>query len=310
MPSALVAEVPPLSGPFEGMTIQVVETLAPQVLLHNPTSRTLEVLDDRGRAFVRIGPQGVEADLAASAWYNTYSTAGVEIPAYARDVNAEPRWRRMDRDPAWGWFDPRVDPERGRSGDHHGSAPADDQPPPKVWRIPVRVDGVATELRGDFVAKRLPRGQLQIHIEPETLPPGLSVTPSSGRPPALFARYSGALPLVVMGMENEPYLRFSAERGVEANLLSSTWRRYGRAALAPPEGATAPAWHRISAQASLSWLEPRAAYLESAPRNERTRQTVRRWVIPMVSDQGQWQLRGRTDWLPEPSSADDAGHGH
>src|SRR5680860_1141193 len=52
----------------EGLTVQVVRGLAGQLVLANTTDQVVEVLDDDGRAFLRIGPNGVEADVGSPTW--------------------------------------------------------------------------------------------------------------------------------------------------------------------------------------------------------------------------------------------------
>ena len=60
------------------MRIEVHKTISPQLVVENTTRHTVEVLDDAGVPFLRIGPQGVEGNVAARAW-------GAIVDAYTRD---------------------------------------------------------------------------------------------------------------------------------------------------------------------------------------------------------------------------------
>ena len=65
------ASLDPLPPLLAGMRVEVHHTMAPQLVIENRTARVLEVLDGDGQPFVRIGPTGVEANLAAPSWYAT-----------------------------------------------------------------------------------------------------------------------------------------------------------------------------------------------------------------------------------------------
>ena len=72
-----------LPAELAGMRIEVHETVGPQLVLANPTAREVEVLDAGGIAFLRIGPAGVEANVAARAWFQTFSP-GTPVPIALR----------------------------------------------------------------------------------------------------------------------------------------------------------------------------------------------------------------------------------
>ena len=74
------------------MRVEIHQTMGPQVVIENPSPRTVEVLDAAGAPFARIGPDGVAGNFAAPAWYLTYSPGAV-VPAAAAP-GAEPRWVR------------------------------------------------------------------------------------------------------------------------------------------------------------------------------------------------------------------------
>lgn len=285
------AVVTPPTGLLQGIIVQVHETLAPQVVLEYTGTQTLEILDDQGRPFIRIGPDGVQGDQNATAWYLTYSTATVPLPDSALDADAPANWRTVRAEPSWGWFDPRVNPKRAENG-------------LREWQIPVRVGGKPAAIRGRFEAKPRWRGRLEARLTATTLPEGLSLQMVQGAPPAVLAQYRGQAPLLLLGQESEPYLRLSTA-GVEANLRSETWRRYGRNQNLPlPQEATEePVWALVSRQPSYTWLEPRADYTGKEPRAGSPRKQVKTWSLPLRVGDQELTLQGTIHWIPEAPQA-------
>jgi len=135
----------PLAPELAGVRAQVQRTVTHQLVIENTTERVLEVLDERGVPFVRIGPEGVEGNLASPAWYRGYAPDGRVPPDLLERIKrGEPpadRWVRARREPTWGWFDARV------AVDEHASAAHG----PRRFEVPVRIGGVASALRGQFV---------------------------------------------------------------------------------------------------------------------------------------------------------------
>src|SRR5262249_25588176 len=112
----------PLAPELAGVHAQVHRTVAYQLVIENTTDRPLEVLDERGVAFIRIGPSGVEGNLSAPAWYRGYSPDG-RVPAslverLKQGEPPAPRWVHARREPTWGWFDARLEPETRGSASH------------------------------------------------------------------------------------------------------------------------------------------------------------------------------------------------
>ncbi len=102
------AELGDVGPAFDGMTVEIATSIAPQLVVANPTPRRLEILDDDGTPFLRIGARGVEANVAAEAWYTTNDPFGTTVPQ--ERVKAEPRWERVADESSWGWFDHRLHP--------------------------------------------------------------------------------------------------------------------------------------------------------------------------------------------------------
>jgi len=274
----------------EGLHVQVFDDeIAPQAVLQNDTGRTLEVLDEWGRAFLRIGPGGVEADLASPIWYRTLSPGGVVAPAGAT-ANSTPQWRKVRAQPSWGWFDRRLDatvvtvPEAIA----HAGQPAKLAP----WHIAARLDGTPVEIAGHFQYAPAPVGLWRAKLA-AALPAGLRVTLSQGSPPALLLENTGRKPVTLLGNFNEPVLRIGPD-GVEVNLASPTWQDQGRyRGLAPETLTAAEEWRKVSPAPRYSWLEPRIDHAGAD----------HRWQVPVMVDGSTRLIRGVREWVPLPAAA-------
>ena len=165
----------PLAPELAGVRAQVHRTVAYQLVVENPTERVLEVLDERGVAFIRIGPTGVEGNVEAPAWYRGYAPEGRVPPSLLERIKTgkppEARWVRARREPTWGWFDARLDPEANEAA--HAA---------RRFEVPVRISGVASALRGRFVPQPKRSGTLSARLlsAPE-LAPGVSISLVPGR---------------------------------------------------------------------------------------------------------------------------------
>jgi hypothetical protein len=297
--------------PVAGLRVQVFDDhLAPQLVLENLSGAVLEILDEDGRAFLRIKTgAGVEADVAASAWYRTLSPGGAPVPVQARAAD-KADWRRVRAQPSWGWFDPRLGKERVAAPAAAAEAVALGQ-----WRVPARLGTHAIEIRGHFLYQPRPGGLYRARLTagPE-LAPSVRVTLSPGRPPALLLENSGAVPVSVLGKHDEPFLRVSAD-GVEANLASPTWQDLGRyRGLTAPDavgGAGGARWHRISLAPRYSWLEPRAgmpSVVAAGARPDNAPSKVKGWQVPILVGERRMAIQGVVEWVPLPALAAGAGN--
>ena len=286
--------------PVAGLRVQVYDDqLAPQLVLENLSGRALEILDERGRAFVRIRPDGVDADLAADAWYGSVSPGGAPVPAGAREPDAKPDWRAVRAQASWGWFDPRL--AKARAGPAAASGEAG------LWSVPARLGPQPIEIRGHFLHEPRPAGVFIARLTGAELARQVRVTLAPGRPPALLLENAGPEPVTVFGVADEPFLRISAD-GVEANLASPTWQDLGRyRGLAGAGEAViggAPRWQRVSLAPRYSWLEPRAGMPSigagRAPDNARAK--VKGWQVPVQLGAKRLAIQGVVEWVPLPSA--------
>ena len=303
-PDAVRVMLDGIEPPVAGLRVQVFDDhLAPQLVLENLTGRALEILDEGGRAFVRITTRGVEADVAASAWYQSLSPGGAPVPAHAQVAGAAADWRAVRRQPSWGWFDPRLGRERV-------APPAEAAQPVAIgqWRVPARLGEQDLEIRGHFLYQSRPGGAFLARLTSAAeLAPKVRVTLAPGRPPALLLENTGPEPVQVLGVHDEPFLRVSAD-GVEANLASPTWQDLGRyrgLAEAPATG-PGPRWQRVSLAPRYSWLEPRAAMpsvATTAARPDNTRSKAKGWQVPVLVGRRRLAIQGVVEWVPAAALA-------
>jgi len=296
-----------------GVEIQVQASVSAEVVAENTTATELAVLAETGEPFLRIGPEGVLANLASPSWYLSNSPFGdAEVPESA-SPDAPPRWGRVSREPAWGWFDHRLHPEpRGVPT----SLPADGDPLRLArWSIPFRYGDETVVARGRIVYAPAP-GAVTARLQgPERPFEGVTVQLAPGRIPGLYVTNSGTTPVVVLGADDEPFLRIGPD-GVEANRHSPTWIDNARArdqdltaAAAEADPDAAPDWTLVSSSPSTSWLEFRGNYARGEPppavvdAGETT--VLRRWSVPIERGEQRVEVRGETIWR----AADDGGGG-
>ena len=281
----------PLPKALEGVVVEVHTTLAPQLVVENKTTKTLEVLDRDGVPFLRIGPKGVEGNVGDAALYRTSSPLRSTHDGKHPAEDSAPRWRLLKAEPSWGWFDERLRAE-DLHGRGHGAVAR--------WRVALRIDGRRVDVTGTIEPMN-PRGSWQAVLTSAPEPaPGVHISLLPGRIPALFLESSGSEKVTVAGKAGEPFLAFAAD-GVEANLLSPSWRENALArGETPPEEsdpAAPPRWQRISRSPRYGWIEFRAWPGSDEPPRARAARRLR-WSIPVTVAEKPIVLEGQTVWKP------------
>lgn len=281
------------------VVVQVRTTVSEQMIVANPTTTTLSVLDPDGAEFLRVSATGAEGNIANPFFHRTLNPSGVppRIPGFA-GPGATPLWVDLSLTPNWGWFEPRLHPFEP------GTEPRD-QPSP--WQVglrygdrPIRVDG-ALERRavtGAFAAALLPRSDdLAVNVVQGPVPALLLVAPPSRR-------------VEVEGRDGRPFLRLD-ERGAFAHRDSAAFADNPDFEAAP---AADGAWARVGEPGRVRWLDPRLRYRADRPPAVVERATapteVDRWEIPLRIDGASDPLRGEITWIPAGSVAADPGGGN
>ena len=284
--------------PPDGVTVQVTRSVADQIVVENTTGSDLEILDRNGRPFLRIGPRGVEGDLASAEWSRSNSPAGGAVLPEAPIADAPPMWVQVATEPAWGWFDHRLHRLALRT------APA--VAPGRTvllerWEIPMRMGGRELVARGRRLFSR-PAGRFRHEITSHI--DGIEASVLDGKVPAIFLRAISAAPdLTLLGTEGEPFIRLSAG-GAEVNEASPTWAltarsRGGFVPKGPIGGGTQPRWRQENSAAQLTWLEPRAV--------PGTEGEDLAWSVPGRLGSEPVSLRGRSIWVPADSEIPESG---
>ena len=271
------------------------------------SGQEVSVLDEQGRAFLRIGGQGVEADFAAPAWAQAAVAPdgmGTKLPAGA-DPGQPPQWRPVSRGTTWGWFDPRIRSQPGAVTPEmiRTAVPVRLQD----FAIPLRVEDRPAEIKG-YVEFEPARGRY-VHrlLNPEYVAPGVQVGLLAGQAiPTVTVRNQSGQPVTILGADGEPFLRVADT--VHANVASPTWVQVGQAlgrtptAIADPRAE--PQWEEISGGHLVSWPDFRSRPPDAEPEvSAGQRIEVRRWTIPLRIGEQPAEIRGATAFeaFPAPS---------
>lgn len=299
----VIDEVPVL----EGLTIEVATSVTTQLVMANTSGRPVEVLSDQGQPFLRVGPAGVEANLASPEWYLSNLPFGEgPIPEDA-SPDAVARWATVAEEPSWGWFDHRLHPTATTGPLGEGRA--------RTFVVPLRVGAETLEVRGRLEQRKaLPRFAAELLSVPDATS-GFVVQLLQGRAPGLFARYDGPEEAVVIGRHGEPFLRLGPE-GALVNRRSPTWVFTAQARGEDLSGvdadpAAAPDWAVVGGGPSYAWVDPRALIDEVE-----TEPITRRWTIPISIGARTVEVVGRStarlvplEELAGPTGDADAGGG-
>lgn len=121
----------------------------------------------------------------------------------------------------------------------------------------------------------------------------------------LWLRADARLRVVVLGLEGEPYLRFSPA-GVEINEHAPTAYLNSYSALAVPAGINAnsrPYWRRLTSGHTYLWPEDRLHELDLAARVPGAGGYVGHWTVPLRIDGKRAAIGGSLIYAPAPSPA-------
>jgi hypothetical protein len=277
-----------LPAGLRGVTVEIAETLAPQVLIANHTAQTLTILDDAGRAFVRIGPTGVSADLNAGAWYKSLSTAYVPEPAAARDPHSPARWTQVDTGQSFGWFDPRL--AVGPHAPTGAMRAADVAASTGTWRIPARMGAQQADITGHFRYEPPADGAYVTRlVTPAGFPPGIQFKVSQGSIPAILLMDTARRDIVLLGLDGEDEVRIGGS-GVSINTRSRTWREWGQEERAGLDAGSA-GWLPASRGAAYLWLEPRGRTDATSASHPDVA-----WKLPLRVDGVGYVVQGIASW--------------
>jgi hypothetical protein len=281
-----------------GVTVSVnTTTLGSQLVLENPTPTEVTILSAVGDPLFKIGPGGVLGNFRSPDWYTSKVAGGeVTIPDKAAD-HGRAVWVRVSRQPDWGWFDHRL-----HSGEFTPEQKAAVHPLAWVgtWNVPLLFGDRAGAIEGHFEYRPL-LGTFTPQLSTSHPAPGVTLTALPGNPtPAIAVDNSSPTDVVVLGDEDEPFLRITPN-GTLANQHSPTWMAAQH--LTAPAGADPPAtpqWVPVGATAQYTFTVARAGpdrnlaalYALHSPTD------VRDWTISLLIDNRRVDVTGKTIMTP------------
>ncbi|HYH49889.1 MAG TPA: hypothetical protein VEG38_10110 [Acidimicrobiia bacterium] len=298
-----------------GVDIQVAFSVNYQFVASNTSTRTITFLGETGEPFLRIGPEGVHGNFASPTFYNANVPEGAtQLPPQAKPgADVPPIWRRLAREPSWGWYDHRLHPEGG-------SVPPEVIRANKVavlgrWTVPFRIDEQPGEVSGRLEYQP-PTGSFTM-VQKSTQTPAsgvrIQVVPG-GTVPAVFIENLSAEPVIVFGRSGEPFARIGPQVS-EVNIKSPTWAEVQQASGKDPsdeaDAQAEPQWRKVADTPRWQWLEQRAAAPKDEPPAPVIAQgkavTVRNWSIPYAIGDKRDTIDGITEFVPIAALRERAG---
>lgn len=288
----VVARIDSVDPPIEGVVVEIRAGVADQLLVVNETRDAVEVLGGDGEAFLRIGRDAVQANLASADWRES------AVPFGDPPDPGDAGWTTIARQGSWGWFDHRLHPEERQLSLQVRRS----RTPVRLaeWTVPLRHGGRDHVVRG-HVEFRPVVGTFRSRVTAK--PAGVEVDALDGRVPGLFVRWTGSGTLAVRGIDGEPFARLSSS-GAEVNRNSTTWRddQALRGRSSDYSGGAAESWTSRGREPALAWLDRRLAYAPGVvpddvlKRTEPT--TMVEWDLPVEIDGKGATISGETAWHP------------
>ena len=95
------------SPDVEGLDLRLTQGPIPAVFARNESGEVLSVPGDADEPFLRIGPEGVLANLRSPTYYTSGGSSIAKVPETA-DAGAAPRWKKVSPHPVWAWLERRA----------------------------------------------------------------------------------------------------------------------------------------------------------------------------------------------------------
>ena len=147
-------------------------------------------------------------------------------------------------------------------------------------------------------------------IAPAT--PGLTAKVVQGDDQVQITNTSNKV-VMVLGYENEPYLRFRPGGQVDVNVLSPAYSlnltRYGNVKLPPnADSKAAPRWRPVRTEGTYTWHDHRIHWMSTIDppvvRDARgSRHHVFDWNVPLIVDGHRTVIHGTLDYVPPATTS-------
>jgi hypothetical protein len=284
---------------------QVVTSDAEQMTAANPTPTPLVVTAPDGSPFLRLSAAGVDLDAAAPFTYESRHGPDTRttLPAGVAP-GAPPRWTHVTDDVSWHWYDPRLRPTTVSAP---GGRRSDARQQLSEWTVPMRYGDTAVSARGG-IESRPSSGWFRTVADPA--PAGTSAVVTDGAPPTVILQSPDGVPVTVLGVDGEEFLRHGAQGGWDANQASRTYLMdLVDSGLPVPAGT---GWRPFAAPGPVSWSDERLRFpadVDTAARIARGFTDVGHWAIPLRIGDRPAALTGTIRYTPRPGADSEAAPG-
>jgi hypothetical protein len=258
----------------KGLSLQVVKTNAYQFALATDGQQRVEILGEDKRAFLRFDRDKLYADLNATAWHRSRQPGGGPIPERLKDnPKLKPNWVLLDKQPGYGWYDPRLIKEDLA---HFNLAMV-----ANGKHISVRIERIEAEPMTGYWRPLLVN-------EPEFTGLNAMVPGLSGNNFMLSRMGTAKSEFQVLDDQGAPFLELR-EDGVWLNSMHA-WASSVELFHSP--GTEQAPWVKVSETGTVTYADPR---LNKKP--VKTSETGS-WVIPVKQKEGEQQnlLKGELKW--------------
>lgn len=303
-PAAAHAGDPTLVTRLRGVTpalpdqVSVVlrTTIADELVVTNPTSIPLVVLDPDGTEFLRVSASGVQGNEASPYFHLTAVPPDVRfaVPPSAR-AGAAPVWVPLSAASTWAFFDPRMSPANLQVP-VGGRQEVEDVEEVAAWSVPLRYGDQPVSVEG-ALERRPVTGRFETSLDPT--PMGISAVVAQGYVPSISVQAAAGREVAVLGRDGRPFLRFGSA-GAQLDRGSPTHRDDVLARGRPLAG-DETGWMTLPGSGT-TWADVRLRFPAEDPPAELADATapveVARWEIPVVVDGVPQTLSGTIRWLP------------
>ncbi|CAN5567957.1 hypothetical protein BH20ACT2_BH20ACT2_13080 [soil metagenome] len=140
--------------PVPGVTVQLLQGQVPGLLLRNDGAEPVVVRGAHGEPFLRVGPDGTDANLRSPAWAAD-SRARDRPPSVVAEADAPPEWESISPDPVATWLEFRA-----AAAEPSDEVLRSDEPTTLLtWSVPVEAAGASAQVTGVTRWVPAPAGQ-------------------------------------------------------------------------------------------------------------------------------------------------------
>ncbi len=279
--------------PIDGVTVEMLNSAGPMVILTNLSDDPVELIDGAGEVWLRVGPDVTTANVTSERWAATTAPFGFRTVEVGR-----PLWQEITLGPAFSWYSTEA-----RTQLTEAEASTLDGVP---FSIPIRHAGVDAAITGRLLPVEAV-GNYKVDLDDTDqfgakgqISDDLLLSVVAGR--GLHLRSTGDHDLLVRGEFGEPFVRITPE-GASVNVRSPAWLAHVRLDPSSPwpikvvDPDAEPEWREIFSNTYWTWWDPR---LLPRPRqdSEGGPEGSRGWEVPIEVDGETHLATGTTTWVP------------